>query len=152
MSPFNAKKSVIWKHVGRRFTGFLLRHNEYSKALLFDRVRVFGSVQYVQKECKNSSEGIASNEIKHVTDISLQYVRSSCDKFFRGIAILSCTQVCKTVIFSWKSLVIASKRDLISLPALENRKQVTYCQRITGDTFFQLIMCQLNHFFERFSS
>ena len=128
--------------------------NDKRNALSFDRVSVFGSVQWAQKECKiHRSQGIAWNEIKHVADISFQYVKSTCDKFFRGIAILSCTQVCKTMLFSLKSLVINSRSDLISLrPALKNGKQVTYCQRITADTFFQLIICQLNYFFERFSS
>ncbi len=47
-------------------------------------------------------EGIASNEIKHVTVI--QYVKSSCDKVFRGMTNVNLTQISKKKYFLTETL------------------------------------------------
>lgn len=95
-------------------------------------------------------EDITSNKIKHVTFVQMWY-HLYATSFLLYMIRLSCSKIRNAVIFHCESLVVGFEGEMGSLQALNQCKQVTYCQRITHDTLFQPIMCQLEHFSEGFS-
>lgn len=129
MSPFNARKSVNLKRVVGRFTAFRLEKQWVKEGALVWSREGFWFCTICPKRMQEL-EGIASNEIKHVTVI--QYVKSSCHKVLSGMTKVNLTQICKREHFLDKSWLSFWESELISSAALKKRKQVTYCQRIAA--------------------